>query len=101
MFSMPSGMELILIVVLILLLFGGKKIPELAKGIGSGIKNFKNALKEEDEDQIEKFLKEFNDFELQKVELKNYSGDFLRLTPFRNDTDGFFAAVMTKQNVIH
>ncbi|CAM4024325.1 twin-arginine translocase TatA/TatE family subunit [Arcobacter cloacae] len=50
MFSMPSGMELILIVVLILLLFGGKKIPELAKGIGSGIKNFKNALKEEDEE---------------------------------------------------
>lgn len=49
MFSMPSGMELAVIVVVILLLFGGKKIPELAKGIGSGIKNFKNALKEEDE----------------------------------------------------
>ena len=54
-------------------------------------------LKEEDEDQIEKFLKEFNDFELQKVELKNYSGDFLRLTPFRNNTDGFFAAAMKKK----
>ncbi len=50
MFSMPSGMELTVIVVVILLLFGGKKIPELAKGIGSGIKNFKNALKEEDEE---------------------------------------------------
>lgn len=50
MFSMPSGMELAVIVVVILLLFGGKKIPELAKGIGSGIKNFKNALKEEDEE---------------------------------------------------
>jgi sec-independent protein translocase protein TatA len=47
---MPSGMELAVIVVVILLLFGGKKIPELAKGIGSGIKNFKNALKEEDEE---------------------------------------------------
>jgi sec-independent protein translocase protein TatA len=47
---MPSGMELTVIVVVILLLFGGKKIPELAKGIGSGIKNFKNALKEEDEE---------------------------------------------------
>ncbi len=46
---MPSGMELGIIVVVILLLFGGKKIPELAKGLGSGIKNFKNALKEEDE----------------------------------------------------
>ena len=50
MFSMPSGMELSVIVVVILILFGGKKIPELAKGIGSGIKNFKNALKEEDEE---------------------------------------------------
>ncbi|WP_104412931.1 twin-arginine translocase TatA/TatE family subunit [Malaciobacter marinus] len=46
---MPSGMELGIIVIVILLLFGGKKIPELAKGLGSGIKNFKNALKEEDE----------------------------------------------------
>ena len=46
---MPSGMELGIIVIVILLLFGGKKIPDLAKGLGSGIKNFKNALKEEDE----------------------------------------------------
>ena len=50
MFHMPSGMQLVVIMVVILLLFGGKKIPELAKGIGSGIKNFKNALKEEDEE---------------------------------------------------
>ncbi|QOG13013.1 twin-arginine translocase TatA/TatE family subunit [Arcobacter sp. FWKO B] len=42
--GVPSGMELVVIVVVILLLFGGKKIPELAKGLGSGIKNFKNAL---------------------------------------------------------
>lgn len=48
MFSMPSGMELGIIVLVILLLFGGKKIPELAKGLGSGIKNFKNAIKEDD-----------------------------------------------------
>jgi sec-independent protein translocase protein TatA len=49
MFSMPSGMELGIIVLVILLLFGGKKIPELAKGLGSGIKNFKNAIKEDDD----------------------------------------------------
>ncbi len=35
--SMPSGMELVIIVIIILILFGGKKIPELAKGLGSGI----------------------------------------------------------------
>ena len=49
--SMPSGMELVLIVLVILLMFGGKKIPELAKGLGSGIKNFKKAVKE-DEDEV-------------------------------------------------
>lgn len=39
--------EIILIVVLVLLLFGGKKIPELMKGLGNGIKEFKNASKED------------------------------------------------------
>ncbi len=56
-----------------------------------------SVLKEEDDDQIEKFLKKFPNFELQKVRLKNYSGDFLRLTPFRHNTDGFFAAAMKKE----
>ena len=39
--------QVILVVVILLLLFGGKKIPELMKGLGSGIKEFKNAAKEE------------------------------------------------------
>jgi sec-independent protein translocase protein TatA len=47
--GMPSGMELIIIALVVLLLFGGKKIPELAKGLGNGIKNFKKAVKEDDE----------------------------------------------------
>lgn len=42
-FGIPGGPELILILVVILLLFGGKKIPELARGIGKGIKEFNNA----------------------------------------------------------
>jgi len=46
--GMPSGMELIVIVGAIVLLFGGKKIPELAKGLGQGIKNFKKAVKDDD-----------------------------------------------------
>ena len=41
--------ELMVILVVAVLLFGGKKIPEVAKGLGEGIKNFKNALKTEDE----------------------------------------------------
>ena len=59
--SMPGGMEWLLIALVVLLLFGGKKIPELAKGLGSGIKNFKNAVKDDEEvaevkksDEIEK-----------------------------------------------
>lgn len=43
--------QIILIVLIVVLLFGGKKIPELAKGMGSGIKNFKKAMKE-DEDEV-------------------------------------------------
>ncbi|GEC79066.1 MULTISPECIES: Sec-independent protein translocase subunit TatA/TatB [Flavobacterium] len=41
--------EWIVIGVVILLLFGGKKIPELMKGLGSGVKEFKNAAKGEDQ----------------------------------------------------
>ena len=46
--------HIILIVVVFLLLFGGKKIPELMKGLGSGIKEFKKASKEEAEDSEDK-----------------------------------------------
>ncbi|MDC0933401.1 twin-arginine translocase TatA/TatE family subunit [Arcobacteraceae bacterium] len=46
--GMPSGLELFAIVAVVVLLFGGKKIPELAKGIGKGIKDFKGAMKEDE-----------------------------------------------------
>lgn len=45
-----SGWQIAIIVLVIVLLFGGKKIPELAKGMGSGIKNFKKAMKEDEEE---------------------------------------------------
>ncbi len=51
--GMPGGMEWILIALVVLLLFGGKKIPELAKGLGSGIKNFKKAVKDDEEEVAE------------------------------------------------
>ena len=40
--------EIIIILIIVLLLFGGRKIPELMKGLGKGMKEFKNATKEED-----------------------------------------------------
>ena len=47
--GMPGGTELLIIFGIVVLLFGAKKIPELAKGIGKGIKNFKSEMKEVDE----------------------------------------------------
>lgn len=44
-------MQIVLIVLILILLFGGKKIPELMKGIGQGMKEFKNATKSEDTDK--------------------------------------------------
>jgi len=49
----PGHWELIVIVVGILVLFGGKKIPEMMKGIGSGIKEFRKGIRE-DEDEKDK-----------------------------------------------
>ena len=43
---MPSGSEWIIIALIILLLFGGKKIPELMKGLGKGVKSFKDGVNE-------------------------------------------------------
>ena len=45
-FSLPGGPEWILIVLAIILLFGAKRIPELARGLGRGIREFKDASKE-------------------------------------------------------
>ena len=44
-----SGPDLLVVVGIAALLFGGKKIPEVAKGLGEGIRNFKQALKAEEE----------------------------------------------------
>lgn len=42
--------EIILILAIVLLLFGGKKIPELMKGMGKGVKSFKDGMKEDEQD---------------------------------------------------
>ena len=42
--------EVIVIALIVLLLFGGKKIPELMKGLGKGVKSFKDGMKEIEED---------------------------------------------------
>ncbi len=46
--GMPSMPELLIILAIVVLLFGAKKIPDLAKGLGTGIKDFKKAIKEDE-----------------------------------------------------
>lgn len=55
--SMPGGSEWLLIFLAVLLLFGGKKIPELMRGIGSGIREF-NRAKSDVKQQIEEGMHE-------------------------------------------
>jgi sec-independent protein translocase protein TatA len=64
--GMPSMPELLVILAIVVLLFGAKKIPELAKGMGKGIKEFKTAMNEEDEEP----KKEIASTETKKVEEK-------------------------------
>jgi sec-independent protein translocase protein TatA len=49
--AIPGGASIALIVVVVLLLFGGRKIPELMRGLGSGIKEFKNASKDDNKEE--------------------------------------------------
>jgi sec-independent protein translocase protein TatA len=67
-----GGPEIVVIVIVVLLLFGGKKIPELAKGIGKGIRDFRNAV---DENDITKDIKDVGE------EFKNVKEDVENLNP--------------------
>jgi len=46
--------ELVIIAIVVLLLFGGKKIPELMKGVGKGVRSFKKGLNEDDPEDAKK-----------------------------------------------
>jgi len=48
-----SGGHILIVVIALLLLFGGKKIPELMGGLGKGMKDFKKAIKEDDDTSVE------------------------------------------------
>jgi sec-independent protein translocase protein TatA len=50
-FGPLGGQELLLILLVLLVLFGGRKIPELARGLGEGIKNFRGAIREPEKDE--------------------------------------------------
>lgn len=48
-----SGGHILIVVIALLLLFGGKKIPELMGGLGKGMKDFKKAIKEDDDTSVD------------------------------------------------
>jgi sec-independent protein translocase protein tatA/E homolog len=65
-FGMPGGTEWVVIILVVLLLFGAKRLPELAKGLGKSIREFKKATSEV-EDNIREAIKEE---EVKKVDAK-------------------------------
>jgi len=50
MFALLNGMEVVAILAIVLVLFGAKKLPELARGLGQGIKEFKKSSRETEQD---------------------------------------------------
>jgi sec-independent protein translocase protein TatA len=54
MFLAIGPWQIVLVVLVVLLLFGGKKIPELMRGLGSGIKEFKDASKDDEKSSDKK-----------------------------------------------
>ncbi|MFI3259227.1 MAG: twin-arginine translocase TatA/TatE family subunit [Rikenellaceae bacterium] len=64
---LPGGSEWIIIALVVLLLFGGKKIPELMRGLGKGVRSFKDGVNEAKE-EINKTSDSLNDKEESKKE---------------------------------
>lgn len=61
--GMPGWSQILLVVIAILLLFGGKKIPELMRGIGQGMKEFKKATSDDDKEPDETDKKKLKETE--------------------------------------
>ena len=93
--AMPGGWEMVVIAIVILLLFGAKKLPELAKGLGQGIREFKGAVdgvKDEINDAKDKVESDENKiyFLLKEFKFKNFkeSQEFINKVGDIAETEG-------------
>ncbi len=68
-FALPGGVEIFVILFVVLLLFGGKKIPELMRGLGKGIREF-NAARSTIESEIKEGMKEEDKEQQQKQKIE-------------------------------
>ena len=59
--GLESPTHLIIVLLIVLLLFGGKRIPELAKGLGSGVREFRKGAEGKDEEELEEVSDERED----------------------------------------
>lgn len=64
---MPSWQELIPILLIVVIIFGAKRLPEIGSGLGKGIKSFKKSMKEINEDDVKKVSKK-EEVEAEKIE---------------------------------
>ncbi len=82
-----SGPEIVIIFIVILLLFGSKRIPEVAKGLGKGMREFKRAtddIKKEFKDSSDGIVDDFKDI---KKEIEGETGEIVKNIKKSMDTD--------------
>ncbi|MBD5176884.1 MAG: twin-arginine translocase TatA/TatE family subunit [Bacteroidales bacterium] len=79
--------EIILICAVILLIFGGKKLPELMKGMGKGVKSFKEGMAEPSEEEMQRRVKEETDRRVEE-EMQRRVDEEIRRRQSEAATDG-------------
>lgn len=84
---MIGATEIILIGAVVLLIFGGKKIPELMKGMGKGVKSFKEGMSEPSDDEINRRVEEEIQRRADEREARDREGVSDDNTPGRDDIE--------------
>ncbi|MDE7180843.1 MAG: twin-arginine translocase TatA/TatE family subunit, partial [Muribaculaceae bacterium] len=84
--AMIGATEIILICAVVLLIFGGKKLPELMKGVGKGVRSFKEGMAEPSEEELQRRVKEETDRRVE-AELQRRAEEGLSCTHADGETE--------------